>query len=311
MDIKHLDYFREIVDSHFNLSKAASKLHITQPSLSMLVTSWEKQYGIKLFNKNKGRYIGLTKEGEYIYNHSIQLLKMHNDFLYSLEEIKRGFKGNVKIGIPPLIISLLFNKCILEFINDYPDIQLNIVEEGAFELQTQLANGDIDIAILIEPLAYDMFNTTTLYEDKLVAVVNKNLSISNQERVSVFDLSKENLVIFSEGFVLHQTILDLFKKQFLHPNISFKTSQWDLIMDIVKNTNSAAIMPAPVSSKLIGSNAVARELVPFVPWTVLMATNKTKIKTPSVKFFEEYMINYFKNYSKTGLLKHNKPINIE
>ncbi|MDF9867518.1 DNA-binding transcriptional LysR family regulator [Bacilli bacterium PM5-3] len=310
MDIKHLDYFREIVDSQFNLSKAASKLHITQPSLSMLVTSWEKQYGIKLFNKNKGRYIGLTKEGEYIYNHSIQLLEMHNNFLYALEEIKQGFKGNVKIGIPPLIISLLFNKCILEFISDYPNIQLNIVEEGAMELQNQLANGDIDIAILIEPLAYDFFNTTTLYEDKLVAVINNSLPISVKSKVSLFDISNEKQIIFSENFVLHKTITEMFKNQFLHPNITFQTSQWDLIIDIVKNTDSVAIMPAPVAPKLIGTDAIVRELVPEVPWTVLMATNKSKIKTPSVKFFEEYMINYFRTQSQTNIVKQIKPINI-
>jgi len=310
MDIKHLDYFREIVDSQFNLSKAANKLHITQPSLSMLVTSWEKQYGIKLFNKNKGRYIGLTKEGEYIYNHSVQLLKMHNEFLYSLEEIKQGFKGNVKIGIPPLIISVLFNKCILEFINAFPDIQLNIVEEGASELQKKLANGDIDIAILIEPLSYDMFSTTTLYEDKLIAVVNNNLSIASKSKLTLSDIALEKQITFTEGFVLHKTITDLFKKKLLHPKITFQTSQWDLIIDIVKNTNSVALMPAPVIPKLIGSNASAKDLVEEIPWTVLMATNKGKIKTPSVKFFEEYMINYFKSQPNINWTKNNKPINI-
>lgn len=311
MDIKHLDYFREIVDSNFNLSRAAKKLHITQPSLSMLVSNWEKQYGLKLFNKNKGRYIGLTKEGEYIYNHSIQLLKLHNSFLYSLEEIKRGFKGNVKIGIPPLIISLLFNKCILEFMKNYPDIQLNIVEEGAMELQTQLVNGDIDIAVLIEPLAYeDVFNTVPLYEDKLIAVVNENLMINNQETVTINDIAKENLVIFSESFVLNKTINNLFEKEFLHPNISFKTSQWDLIVDIVKNTNSVALLPAPVAPHLIGSSAKAKKLVPTVPWNVIMATNKSRIKTPSAKFFEEYMLNFFKTVGPNKVVKQIKPINV-
>jgi DNA-binding transcriptional LysR family regulator len=310
MDIKHLDYFREIVDSQFNLSKAASKLHITQPSLSMLVTSWEKQYGIKLFNKNKGRYIGLTKEGEYIYNHSIQLLKMHNEFLYSLEEIKRGFKGNVKIGIPPLIISLLFNRCILDFINDFPDIQLKIVEEGAMELQKKLANGDIDIAILIEPISFDIFNTTLLYEDKLVAVVNNNLAIANEEALTLSDLAQENLVMFSEEFVLHQTIVKIFQKQLLKPNITFQTSQWDLIIDIVKNSNSVAIMPAPVAPKIVGSNAITVELVEDIPWKVMMATNKSKIKTPSAKFFEEYLTNFFITQQKIDYTKINKPINI-
>ncbi len=311
MDIKHLDYFREIVDSQFNLSKAAHKLHITQPSLSMLITSLENQYGIKLFNKSKGRYTSLTKEGEYIYNHSKQLLKLHNYFLSTLEEMKSGFKGNVKIGIPPLIISLLFNQCILDFMNKYPDIQLNIIEEGALELEAKLLNGDVDIAILIEPLDHELFNKTILYKDKLIAVINKNLKIAHKPNVSIFDISREKLVMFSEHFVLHNTINELFTKEMLYPNISFKTSQWDLIIDIVKNTDSVAIMPAPISEKIVGSNAIVRDLNIEVPWNVLLATNKTKIKTPSVKFFEEFMIKYFNNFRMHHQTKQAKPINIQ
>ena len=310
MDIKHLDYYREIVDSKFNLSKAANKLHITQPSLSMLINSWEKQYGIKLFNKHKGRYIGLTKEGEYIYNHALQVITLHNEFLFSLEEIKKGFKGNVKVGIPPLIISLLFNKCIPDFINEFPNIQINIVEEGALQLQKKLANGDIDVAILIEPLLYEIFDTTTLYNDRLIAIVNNNLKASNKESVSLSELASDNLITFTEEFALFNTITQAFKKQLLHPKITFKTSQWDLIVDIVKNSNSFAIMPAPIASKVVGSSAVSVDLIQDIPWTVLMATNSSKIKTPSLKFFEDYLVNYFRKSNPNNYIKNTKPINI-
>ena len=70
-------------------------------------------------------------------------------------------------------------------------------------------------------------------------------------------------------------------------------------------------MPAPISEKIVGSNAIVRDLNIEVPWNVLLATNKTKIKTPSVKFFEEFMIKYFNNFRMHHQTKQAKPINIQ
>lgn len=310
MDIKHLDYFREIVDSNFNLSKAASKLHITQPSLSMLVTSWENQYGIKLFNKNKGRYHSLTKEGEYIYNHAIQLLKMHNEFLYSLEEIKRGFMGSVRIGIPSFIISLLFHNAIVNFMSNYPDINLTIIEEGSIELQKKLANGELDMAILNEPLLYEIFDTTQLYSDNLVVVMNKALDNTKDIDVILADLESENLVTFSEYFSMYGIISNLFKQRYLHPNIIFKASQWDLIMDLVSSTKCYSIVPGPVATTAINDNIVVKQIKDVdTKWNIILASNHSKIKNPALKFFEEYVVNYFDNY-KPSIKEKDKPINI-
>ncbi|WP_423363708.1 LysR family transcriptional regulator [Mycoplasma sp. P36-A1] len=309
MDIKHLDYFREIVDSNFNLSKAAGKLHITQPSLSMLVGSWEKQYGIKLFNKNKGRYTSLTKEGEYIYNHSIQLLKMHNEFLYSLEEIKRGFIGSIKVGIPPFISSILCRSAIVDFMNDYPDINLTLVEEGSIDLKKRLHNGDLDMAILNGPVDLENIKTTTLFNSELVVVLNKSLVTRADNYVALDELEHLNLVTFSEDFALYDSIAQQFKAKLLHPNITFKSSQLELILDIVNRSRSYTIVPESVIAQKSLDNVTVKKLSNSnSDWDVVLASNSNKLKTPALKFFEEYIINHFLAYDVV-IKDVNKPIN--
>ncbi|MDR1781944.1 MAG: LysR family transcriptional regulator [Bacilli bacterium] len=88
MNIKHLNYFREIVNCEFNLSEAARKLNITQPSLSMLISSWENSYDICLFKKINSRFTGLTGAGEYVYNYATEMLEKQEVFYKGLEDYK-------------------------------------------------------------------------------------------------------------------------------------------------------------------------------------------------------------------------------
>lgn len=60
MDIKHLYYFLSIVEHNFNLSRAAESLYIVQPTLSTMINDFEKNEKVDLFNRKKGRIVGLT-----------------------------------------------------------------------------------------------------------------------------------------------------------------------------------------------------------------------------------------------------------
>jgi len=298
MEIKQLDYFREIVDSNFNLSKAASKLHVTQPSLSMLITSWEKQYGIKLFNKKNARYHSLTKEGEYIYNHAIALLKLHNDFIYSLEEIKMGFTGSVRIGITSYVLSLLLHKPIVDFISNYPDINLHIVEDDMEELQKKLINSEIDMAILTNTFEDENIILKPIYTDNFVCAMNKSITTETKSTITLEELEKYNMVTFTDNFSLYKQINNLFKDKLLHPNITFKAGQWDIIMDIVNTTKSYSIIPNTLLDASFSNNITIKKIKELdTSWTIALATNKNKIKSPAVKFLEEYLINFFISYS--------------
>lgn len=64
MNISSLAYFIEIVNCDFNLTKAAQKSHISQPALSSYIKTIEKEEGVVLFQRQKGRLVGLTSVGE-------------------------------------------------------------------------------------------------------------------------------------------------------------------------------------------------------------------------------------------------------
>lgn len=292
MDLKHLDYFREIVDCEYNLSRAAKKLHITQPSLSMMINSLEAEYNIKLFIKEKGRYTGLTSDGIKIYKHAKFVLTIHNDFLFNLQESDTLINGVVRIGIPPLIISLILNKCIMAFNSEHKNIKLEIIEHGANELEAMLLKNEIDLAIIVEPVESNLFNKHLIYRDRLVAICHKNSELANEKVATPNSLCSQDIVLLDETFRIHDTIINFLKTSNRIYNISMKTSQWDWLLDLVDDNQATTILPHVVYKKF-SKNHLIKELSTPLPWEVIVISKKNKIKTPAMKFLEEYITAFY------------------
>jgi DNA-binding transcriptional LysR family regulator len=149
MDIKQLKNFVEIVESNFNISETSKKIHISQPALSKMILSFEREENIELFERSNGRLQSLTPAGENFYYNAIELLKQYEEMMEGLRDASSKMKGKIKIGIPPLVNTVFFNEIIPKLIMENPNIQFDIIETGAFKLQKSLILQEIDIAVLL------------------------------------------------------------------------------------------------------------------------------------------------------------------
>jgi len=96
MTDRELLYIRTVADEH-NLSKAAEKLYLTQPSLSKCLQKIESDLGTKLFQRTSGGLI-LTFAGEKYYSTATTILKIYNDFEMEVGDINNLKKGRVTLG---------------------------------------------------------------------------------------------------------------------------------------------------------------------------------------------------------------------
>ena len=132
MDIKQLRYFMTIVDNNFNLSRAAELLYVSQPTLSMMINEFERKEDVILFKRKRGRISGLTYLGENYYKDACEVLDLYNKMFTNLHnEHIEDLKGTINIGIPPLVLSLVFSTIMPKMILDNPNIKFNIKESGA------------------------------------------------------------------------------------------------------------------------------------------------------------------------------------
>ncbi|SDV46865.1 LysR substrate-binding domain-containing protein [Chitinasiproducens palmae] len=146
MDVRQMRYFVACVDAG-SLSKAAVALSISQPSLSQQIAEMEDDLGVPLLLRNWSG-VAPTEAGTALYRHAQSILKQMSQMR---SEVRRGghaLYGQVAVGLPTSIASVLAVPLFERMRARYPGIQLQIFESMSGYLNELLANGRLDIAVL-------------------------------------------------------------------------------------------------------------------------------------------------------------------
>lgn len=153
-----------------SFSKAAQKLFIAQPSLSLMVKNLEDELGTPLFDRNY-KPIRLTEAGQEYLRATEQILGIehaYNEFIVSLNNLQTG---SLRIGCSQLLSSLVLPALVSDFIRDFPNIQLTIIDANTATLENELTNGSLDIVIDTSELSPKFFEQQHLCPENLLLAV--------------------------------------------------------------------------------------------------------------------------------------------
>lgn len=296
MDIKHLEYFTTIVENNFNLSQSAKILLISQPGLTKFIKEFEDKENVELFIRSKGRLVDLTPIGKEFYENALSVLKQYDILMQDLRINKTTIKGTIRVGIPPVILTVLFKKAIPQFIIDNPNIQLEIIEAGAYELQKMLLLQEIDIAFLIDPITTSNVQSKTVVEDQAVVVFNKQHPFSkNLTPLSYQDLANEKIILLNSTFMIHHQIKKNFQVAGVTPHIFFESGAWDLLASMCESLDIVTILPAPIVPHYSEKTLLSRPLDPYFSWVVKICRLENVFHNHLIEYVEDFFIHFFQD----------------
>lgn len=248
LDIMQLYYFINIVECNCNLSLAAKKIHISQPALSQFISNFEKEKDIILFNRKNGRLVSLTTAGDEIYKYAIEISELHEEMQETvrIEALKQH--GTIRLGLPSLILRVYFSQFFPQLSLEYPDMHIEIVEEGSNELRRMLVNGELDIAILIEPTSLDVegYEQQVIETDEMVAFSDQAHPLNEKEKLDWKDLSSYPVATFNKNFMTYELVQDKLKNLDFNKQIQFTSSSWDYLIEVTKEKGIVTVLPRPV-----------------------------------------------------------------
>jgi len=295
MDIKQLEYFITIVDSNFNLSEAAGRIHISQSALSQVIKNFEKKENTILFKRNRNRLESLTLAGELLYKHAGIIAKQYENMLFEIRNLDTSLKGEIRIGIPPFIISTIFSQITSLLKRQYPDIKITIIEFGAYQLKKMLLAKEIDIAILLKPNDLDLrlIEEIHLLENELCAFVHEAHDFTMKESLNWSDLNQAPLAIFDQTYMIHHLLVANFKKLKIEPNILIQSNYWDFLLRSIIGTDIITILPAVTFDYF---PAPYIKTIPFnepIKWEVVMCRNKKETHSNVAEFVFDKIKEHF------------------
>jgi len=302
MDIRHLEYFIEIVDCKFNLSAASKKLLISQPALSQIVKSFETVENIQLFERNKGRLQGLTASGKVFYRNALLLTENYRNMRTELGEVSMAVRGKIRIGIPPLILGIAFSEILPIIIADNSDIEIEIVEAGSVELEKLLVTKSLDLAVLVQPTNIDeeIVNEFLIQESELVAFVGAGNPFVNRQKLNWSDLNNQTLALLDNSFMIGRKIIERLEEENVQPKKIITSSSWDFLLMATKKSNFVTIFQHPIKNIFLLNDIAAVPFYEPIPWKIAICQVKKARCSQIEKFVLETIIAYFADKDKAG-----------
>ncbi|NQZ76809.1 MAG: LysR family transcriptional regulator, partial [Ekhidna sp.] len=197
MNLQQLEYALTL-EKAGSFTKAAQQLSMTQPALSLQIKNLEKEMGIALFDRSKGKIepteLGLKfliKAGEIV-----MAGKQLKEYAYSLG---KGHKGSIKIGIIPTLSPFLVPLFADSLLERYPDLNVEISELLTEQILQQIRFGELDGGIISTPVERQGITTSILfyesfyfYRDSTVNAENNTISVSNLDLSDLWLLEEGN-----------------------------------------------------------------------------------------------------------------------
>ena len=250
MDLRHLRYFVAVAEElHF--TRAADRLGIRQPPLSMQIKQLERQIGAPLFRR-LSRGVELTAAGESFLVDTRNILSRLDDAIAAAESMARGQTGRLRVGfggatyLPDLVPA-----GIMRYRSLYPGVFLSPEQSNTPSLVHGLREGRIDVAFIRPPigdsegLVIDVF-----FEEDMVVVLPVGHALGREKSVSLSDISKETFILFPQdiGPGLHGTIVTACMESGFSPQIGQNASQIVSIVPMIAAGFGVSLVPRSVTS---------------------------------------------------------------
>jgi len=281
MDIKHLQYFLEVVEWN-SFSRAAEHLYITQPTISKMIKNLELELEVTLFERSRKQLV-LTDAGQIIYEQAKLIDQAFKNLGTELEQLSGLKKGHIRIGLPPIFDAENFLEIIGYFHEKHPGITFQLVELGSKKIEEAVDNNDLDVGVIVLPTKKNLFDYFSIMEEELKLVLHTSHPFANKEIVDLSDFVNESFILFNRDFVLNDRIILSCNAAGFNPTIISESTQVSNIVEMVANNLGVALLPESVCDKLHKNVSSLKIINPTINWNLAVIWRKNQYLSYAAK----------------------------
>lgn len=253
--LEELKTFIQVV-KYRNFTKAAKKVNLSQPTVSLHIKRLESYFDTTLITRSsKSKEVLITKQGQLLYERGQALIGEIECLKEDLLSISTQRKKKILVGASKTIGDYYLPPLIGAFSEAYPHIQLEIIIENTAHICNMMNEGQIHIGLIegIEP--YYKFHREYFYQDQMVIAVSNSSKLASKS-VTLDDLNNQIWISREEGSGT-QEYLELFlKTHYIKPKNTIIFSSNYAVKEAVKNGLGITI----ISECVVSHAALDKEL---------------------------------------------------
>ncbi|GGB42186.1 LysR family transcriptional regulator [Lentibacillus populi] len=212
---QHLQVFVTVAEKK-NFSRAAEELHMTQPSVSQYIRTFEENIGTRLLERTN-KYVRLNKAGEIVYHHAKEILGLYTNMQHLVDDLVNKAKGPLSIGASYTFGEYLLPRIIANLLETYPDIHPTVTIGNTSEIADLVATHQLDVGIVEGHFKDQQLRVEEFAEDYMVVVASPNHILAKKRGVEILDLEKVTWIVREKGSGTREATEKVFHRFKLSP----------------------------------------------------------------------------------------------
>ena len=285
IETRLLHYFLAVAREQ-SITRAATSLHVTQPTLSKQMMDLERQLGAQLLVRGK-RKIELTDEGAYLRNRAQEMLDLmeRTEAAFRGEDVPLG--GDVYVGCGETRVMEFVADVFARLREDCPELRLHLFSGDADAVMERLNKGLLDFGLLLGPLHHEKYDYLDLgMRDVYGLLMPRDCPLAAREAVTLDDLARVPLIFPNQPYAGHQR-LDWFGADFDSLDI---VATYNLLTNatflVERGLGYAFCIDGLVDAEG-ARNLAFRPLAPALTLDACLAVKKYRELSPAAKLFLE------------------------
>ena len=287
MDTNVLKTFIAVCE-YSGFSAAAKELGYTQSTVSSQIKQLEKELDVRLFDRYYHK-INLTEKGVLVLQQARNILNAQAKMLDSLNSAE-SIEGEIRLSMSSSVCSRYFKNDFLRFHHQYPEIKVEITENGTEQMFDKLRKNETDLVFTLDRHIYDSdFIICAEQEEQVhfIAAADNPVTDCSWE---LSEISQNEFVLTEQAMSYRKILNETLASQSLEIRPVLEIGNPIQICELVKNSSLLSFLPDFISEKYVNDGQIKRLDVagcPVTVWTQLLL-HKNKWRSPAMNVFIEF-----------------------
>jgi DNA-binding transcriptional LysR family regulator len=252
IDLKQLKYFLAVAEEK-SFSRAAERLHISQPPLSQQIMKLESELGVRLFARTT-RSFELTVAGKALMSEASELLGKMRMTIDTIRQIDRGEVGRLRVGIVGSAMWGPIPTLLEEFQTKYPNVTWTLHEMGPTLQYDALRAKQIDVGFWREPkldeddLKSDNLRQELCFRENVCVALNEHHPLAKQDAIELMDIASEPMLTLAlDKSAFPRYLIQCCMKAGFQPTIFQEATEPQTLLAMVGAGLGVALLPETTS----------------------------------------------------------------
>jgi DNA-binding transcriptional LysR family regulator len=261
MDLSELHVFLTVAAER-SFSRAATKLHRTQPAVSQAIRRLEEELGERLFDRSS-KQGALTEAGRVLREYALRLMRLSEEAELAVRELRDLRRGRVLVGANEGAVHALL-PLIGRFRAAHPHIQVDVRRIASRQVGVEVLQGSLDFGVItFQPAERGLFSLT-LGPDELVMLVHPQHPLATRKQVSMAEFGRETVIAHNDPSPARERVLRAFEQKQAPINIQIALPSLEAIKRAVEMKMGVALLPKRCALTEIARGQLAAVSIPQV-----------------------------------------------